>query len=129
LMLCYGPPTPPILKGLFVGPLRSVVQPLTTRLANLLLRFDEHQDRNTDTFIFFKCVGTKRAGAALPETHSQPSFICPRCSSELVGVACVACGTRFPEADGMLFLLPAQFAQVYEDYVHGRRASLPAAHL
>jgi ubiquinone/menaquinone biosynthesis C-methylase UbiE len=123
LMLCYGPPTPPLLKSLFLGPLRLIALPLTAALAKLLLTFDGRQDRTSDTFLFFTCRGepvTATVGSA---------FVCPRCGSELAATRCLGCGTVFPESDGMLFLLPAQFSYVFDDYTRHEGASIPAEHL
>src|SRR5206468_2848340 len=83
LMLCYGPPTPPILKRVFLGPLGWLAIPLTTRLAKLLLRFDEQQDRDTDSFVFFKCAGDVR-----DSRDRELRLSCPRCSSVLVDTKC-----------------------------------------
>jgi ubiquinone/menaquinone biosynthesis C-methylase UbiE len=124
LMRCYGPPTPSVLKRLFLGPLRSIALPLTKQLAGLLLLMDEFQDRATDTFVFFKCAGVGRVDGG-----DDLRLVCPQCSSELTALKCVGCGTRFPEAEGMVFLLPAQFKHVYDDYVHRRNAKVPLEHL
>jgi predicted RNA-binding Zn-ribbon protein involved in translation (DUF1610 family) len=121
-MLCYGPPTPPLVKRLFVGPLRRIALPLTTGIARALIRYDAYQDRTTDTFVFFVCQGA-------PVTdRTSVVFECPRCGSKLGGSRCAACGTVFPEVDGMLFLLPSAFAFVFEEY--SRRVSdMPTEHL
>jgi hypothetical protein len=124
LMLSFGPPTPAILKWVYLGPLRPIALPLTTSLARLLLRFDAGGDRAADTFVFFTCRGERRGPIG------ESPLACPRCGSDLATSApCVQCGTAFPTLDGMLFLLPAQFAHVYDEYVQRTGTPVPAEHL
>lgn len=125
LMISYGPPTPALLKRIFLGPLRAVALPLTTAVARLLVRLDAYQDRATDTFVFFH--GPSRA--TLGPTDDPGDLLCPRCSSELGGAQCSACGASFPEADGMLFLLPSQFAYIFDEYLARGDATMPNEHL
>ncbi len=124
LMLCYGPPTPAILKGLFLGPLRPLALPLTASLARLLLAFDAGGDRTKDTFVFYECDGL------MPEpVRLATDLVCPRCGAGLAGDTCDGCDARYGTADGMLFLLPPEFAQVFDDYVRHDAAPVPAEHL
>jgi hypothetical protein len=124
LMLCYGPPTPAILKRLFLGPLRPLAIPLTASLARLLIAFDAGADRTKDTFVFYECDGqTVESGPFATD------LLCPRCSAGLKGDACDGCGARYGTADGMLFLLPPQFAYVFDDYVRHEAVPVPAEHL
>lgn len=123
LMLCYGPPTPAILKRLFLGPLRPLALPLTSGLARQLLAFDAREDRAKDTFVFFECDGRTR------EPNPAGDLVCPQCGADLTGSACARCGANYPKADGMLFLLPAQFSHVFDDYARREAGPVPAEHL
>jgi SAM-dependent methyltransferase len=124
LMLCYGPPTPAILKRAFLGPLRFVAFPLSRTLARLLLRFDAGENRAADTFVFYACEGD---GSAAVERGRE--LVCPRCASDLDGARCTSCGAIYPQADGMLFLLPPQFASVFDEYARREGAPIRADHL
>ena len=124
LMLCYGPPTPPILKRVFLGPLRWIALPLSRSLARLLIRFDAGEDRATDTFIFYECEGDRSAAA-----DRGRELICPRCASELDGARCSSCGVIYPQADGMLFLVSPQFASVFDEYSRREGSPIRAEHL
>lgn len=123
LMVCYGPPTPAVLKALFLGPLRFIAVPLTKELGRLLVRFDAGEDRTKDTFVFFE------AGDVTTAAGRTPELMCPRCEGPLDGARCTRCGTAYPVADGMLFLLPPQFAYVYDDYTASEARPMPAEHL
>lgn len=113
LMGCYGPPTPPTLKGPFLAkPLRWLVLPLTVDIAKLLIRYDQHQDRSTDSFISYVC----RSRQFTPATGHN-FLVCPDCNSELAETnKCTGCGKEYSYTDGMLFLLPKQFADLQPDY-------------
>jgi hypothetical protein len=73
-MRCYGPPTPPRLKRLFLGPLRSLAVRMTIKLASLLIRFDAYQDRESDVAVFFSC-----RSKVFSRTTNGRDLICPRC--------------------------------------------------
>jgi len=124
LMLCYGPPTPAILKRAFLGPLRFVALPLSKTLARLLIRFDAGENRATDTFVFYACEGDGSVDVARGR-----ELICARCASDLDGARCTSCGAVYPQADGMLFLLPTQFASVFDEYARHEGAPIHADHL
>jgi hypothetical protein len=123
LMLCYGPPTPAILKRLFLGPLRPLVLPLTSSLARALLAFDAREDRTKDTFVFFESDGHIR------EVRAAGDLVCPSCGADLTGYACGSCGASYPTKDGMLFLLAPEFAYVFDDYSRSESGPVSAEHL
>ncbi len=124
LMRCYGPPTPALLKRIFLGPLRRVAIPLTIELARLLITFDRYQDRGRDAFVFYVC----RSRAFISESRGEVA-LCARCGSVLSATRCEACGASFPLADGMLFLLPERWAYLYEDYTGRATSRVPSQHL
>jgi uncharacterized protein YbaR (Trm112 family) len=124
LMLCYGPPTPAVLKSLVLGALRPLALPLTASLARQLLAFDAEQDRERDTFVFFECDGTIRDFQS-----GKGDLVCPRCRAELTASICSQCGAKYPTVDGMLFLLPPRFADVFDDYAQHEAHPMPAEHL
>jgi hypothetical protein len=126
LMGCYGPPTPPTLKGPFLAkPLRWLVLPLTVDIAKLLIRYDQHQDRSTDSFISYVC----RSGQYTPA--AGPNFlVCPDCNGELAETnKCNGCGKEYSYTDGMLFLLPKKFADLQPDYNYDVSSRTPKEHL
>jgi ubiquinone/menaquinone biosynthesis C-methylase UbiE len=123
LMLCYGPPTPSVVKSLFLGVLRPLALPLTSSLARRLLASDAHEDRTKDTFVFFECDGKIR------ESVPVGDLVCPRCGVGLTGSLCGGCGANYPQSDGMLFLLPPQFSYVFDDYSRHEAAPIPTEHL
>ena len=86
--------------------------------------FDSRGDRTKDTFVFYECDG----GTAGPAQNGT-DLVCPRCRAELYGDTCDGCNARYETADGMLFLLPPQFAHVFDDYVRHEAAPVPAEHL
>jgi len=124
LMRCFGPPTPAVLKRIFLGPLRPIAIPLTTLLARQILELDRRQDRSTDTYVFYVC----RSREAWPSTTDE-ALLCPECRSPLDGRRCGACGASYPFADGMLFVLPKRWAYLFDDYTSSRAARVPAQHL
>jgi ubiquinone/menaquinone biosynthesis C-methylase UbiE len=124
-MRCYGPPTPPLLKKAFLGPLRLLIIPMTIKLAELLISFDAYQDRATDTFVFF----SYKSKLFRPMTKDQ-GLLCPRCEGSLNSEhRCERCGTAYSFKDGMLFLLPEEFDYIAREYSSEVAASIPAEHL
>lgn len=125
LMICYGPPTPYLLKQLFLGWLRPIVMPMTVRLASLLIQYDAKQDRARDAFVVFVC---KSKG--FHPSESKQELVCPQCGGQL-GPAhqCVDCRTVYPEKDGMLFLLPKDVWHIVQEYSSEIAAAIPAEHL
>jgi hypothetical protein len=112
LMRCTGPPTPPRLKRIFLGPLRSLVLPLTKTVAQLLIRFDEFQDRSRDAYVSY--VGRSRAFSRSGESGY---LACPACRGSLdARDACLKCGTQYVRGDGMLFLLPRDMDHIRTGY-------------
>ena len=123
-MRCYGPPTPALLKRIFLGPLRRIAIPLTKTLALLLLKFDQRQGRETDTFVFYVCRSREPA-----MDSNDEGLLCPGCRSPLLGTRCEACGASYPVADKMLFLLPKRWAYLFDDYVSAVATPVSAEHL
>jgi SAM-dependent methyltransferase len=112
LMRCYGPPTPRNLKRLFLGPLRWLAIPVTTMLAKLVIRFDEHQDRSRDAFVSYMCKSRHYVAA-----RSESYLACPSCGGELnPSNRCTKCGTQCCAEDGMLFLLRGELKYIAEEY-------------
>ena len=109
LMRCTGPPTPSVVKALLLGPLRALSLPLTRRIARDLICYDALADRGRDVYVLY--VLESRAWQ-----RSDDELICPQCGASLNGVVCSSCGTRFPEADGMVFVLPDALAHIERDY-------------
>ena len=109
LMRCTGPPTPSVVKALLLGPLRALSLPLTRRIARDLICYDALADRSRDVYVLY--VLESRAWQ-----RSDDELICPQCGASLNGVVCSSCGTRFPEADGMVFVLPDALAHIERDY-------------
>jgi uncharacterized protein YbaR (Trm112 family) len=126
LMRCQGPPTPADLKGLFLSNrLRWLVLPLTANLAKLLIRYDQHQDRSTDSFISYVCKSQNyvplRAGNYLA---------CPNCRGELSQTnQCTVCSREYSYTDGMLFLLPEELADLQQQYNFEVSRHTPKEHL
>ena len=120
---CTGPPTPSLWKTVALGPLRSVVLPLTRTLARMLIEFDAYQDRSTDTFVAFRCRTAQRRESRTTE------LICPLCSGEVVELRCQRCGEQFPQKDGMIFVLPPHLRGVFQDYRSEIAAATASEHL
>jgi len=125
LMGCQGPPTPPRLKHLFLTKLRWLALPLSADIAKLLIRYDQYQDRSTDTFVSYVCKSRNYVPA------QDGSYLqCPDCEQELdAAIRCPACGKAYSSTDGMLFLLPKELKDLQQGYNHQVAAQLPAEHL
>lgn len=120
LMRCTGPPTPWLLKRLFLGPLRRLVLPLTRALAKLLVQFDEFQDRSRDAYVSY--VGRSRTFSRSGETSC---LVCPACRGSLDHRdACVKCGVEYVRGDGLLFLLPRAMDHIRTGYQAAVAATL-----
>jgi Methyltransferase domain len=120
LMRCTGPPTPPRLKRIFLGPLRSLVLPLTKTVARLLVRFDEFQDRSRDAYVSY--VGRSRA---FSRSGQSGHLVCPTCRGSLdTRDACVKCGTEYVRGDGLLFLLSRDMDHIRTGYQVALAATL-----
>lgn len=126
IMRCYGPPTPPMVKHLVLTKaLRWFALPLTANLAKLLIRYDQHQDRATDSFISYIC----RSQNYLP-AHAANYLVCPHCRKELThNNQCPGCGKEYSATDGMLFLLPDDLADLQQEYNQEVSAQIPKEHL
>lgn len=112
LMRCTGPPTPHILKQLFLGPLRRIAIPLTAAIAKLLIQYDELQDRSKDVFVSYTC----QSKAWVPSSD-RSHLKCPECGGMLtVEDACEKCGLAYAKTDGMLFLLPRELDHIRVNY-------------
>ena len=121
LMLCTGPPTPPILKRVFLGASEGIVLSLTKRIASLLIRFDVHQDRSKDAFVSYTCKS--REFRRSPE---GPRLMCPDCKTALAPTnKCVGCGVHYQTSDGMLFLLPREIDHIRQAYSPEFAATIP----
>jgi DNA-directed RNA polymerase subunit RPC12/RpoP len=126
VMRCYGPPTPSIVKGLFLRkPFRWIVLPLTADIAKLLIRYDEQQDRATDSFISYICTSRN-----YESQQPQSPLTCPDCESSLTADNnCSSCGRHFSHTDGMLFLLPREMEDLQHDYNREVSTGIPQEHL
>lgn len=112
LMRCTGPPTPWLLKRIFLGPLRPLILPLTRGLARLLVRFDESQDRAKDAYVSY--VGRSRT---FSRSGGDGYLMCPTCRQSLdARHACVKCGVEYVQDDGLLFLLPRELEHIRTGY-------------
>ena len=125
LMRCYGPPTPPNLKQLFLTKLRWLALPLTSDVAKLLIRYDQHQDRKTDSFISYVCKSRNYVPA-----DAGNYLLCPDCRRELSEAnRCLDCGKEYSSTDGMLFLLQKELADLQQGYSHELSLQIPKEHL
>src|SRR5262245_20355364 len=120
LMRCTGPPTPWLLKRLFLGPLRPLALPLTKALARLLVRFDEFQDRAKDAYVSY--VGRSRT---FNRSVEMSYLACPACGGTLdTRAACVKCGMEYVRRDGLLFLLAQELDHIRTGYQAAVAATL-----
>jgi hypothetical protein len=125
MMRCYGPPTPPDLKRLFLTKLRWLALPLTADVAKLLIRYDQHQDRATDSFISYVCKSRNYVPAA-----AGNYLLCPDCRRELSEVnRCGDCRKDYSSTDGMLFLLREELADLQQGYSYELSLQIPKEHL
>ena len=125
MMRIYGPPTPPNLKQLFLTKLRWLAIPLTASVAKLLIRYDQHQDRTTDSFISYVCKSRNYVPAE-PGNY----LVCPDCRRELNEAnRCLDCGKEYSSTDGMLFLLREELADLQQGYSHELSLQIPKEHL
>lgn len=125
MMRCYGPPTPPNLKQLFLTKLRWLALPLTADVAKLLIRYDQHQDRSTDSFISYVCKSRNYVPAG-----EGNYLLCPDCRRELNSAnRCIDCGKHYSSTDGMLFLLREELADLQQGYSHELSLQIPKEHL
>lgn len=125
MMRSYGPPTPARLKHLCLTKLRWLALPLTADVAKLLIRYDQHQDRSTDSFISYVCKSRNYVPAA-PGNH----LLCPNCRRQLDDTdRCLDCGKQFSSTDGMLFLLREELADLQQGYSHELSLQIPKEHL
>ena len=125
IMRCYGPPTPANLKRLFLTKLRWIALPLSADVAKLLIRYDQHQDRSTDSFISYLCKSQNYAPA-----RDGNYLACPNCQEELSQAnQCTTCGKEYSYTDGMLFLLPEKLADIQQGYSHEVSSRIPGEHL
>lgn len=126
LMGVEGPPTPPTIKRLCNGPLRPLTHGLIATLAQLIIRYDQWQDRAKDVYVSYVC--------------SQPGFerspvaeylLCPVCREPLsAAYACPACARQYPVKDGILFLLePALLERISGEYSVWAAQHLTPEHL
>lgn len=112
LMCCTGPPTPDVLKRLFLGRLRRIALPTTKELAKLLIQFDELQDRSKDAFVSYTC---KSRWFERSDVHSY--LICPSCKNGLdLTNKCRDCEAEYSRIDGMLFLLSPELDHIRLTY-------------
>ena len=125
MMRCYGPPTPANLKQLFLTKLRWLALPLTASVAKLLIRYDQHQDRSTDSFISYVCKSRNYV-----PNDSGNYLLCPDCRKELNAAnRCSDCAAEFTSTDGMLFLLREELADLQQGYSHELSLQIPKEHL
>jgi hypothetical protein len=126
IMRCYGPPTPAHLKNLFLRkPLRWFALPLTRVMAELLIRYDQHQDRSQDVYVSFVCKSRFAFGRPL-----ENYLNCPRCDAKLTeSDRCQGCGKQYESQDHMLFLLPQEIEDIETGYDPNLARLTPAEHL
>lgn len=125
MMRCYGPPTPVNLKQLFLTKLRWLALPLTRDVAKLLIRYDQHQDRTTDSFISYVCESRNYVAA-----EGGNYLLCPDCRRELNEEnRCLDCLKEYSSTDGMLFLLREELADLQQGYSYELSLQIPKEHL
>lgn len=125
MMRCYGPPTPAKMKQLFLTKLRWLALPLSGDLAKLLIRFDQHQDRSTDSFISYLCTSKNYVAVA-----AGSYLVCADCQQQLNEAnRCEGCATEYSYTDGMLFLLPEALKDLQQGYNHELSLQTPKEHL
>jgi hypothetical protein len=124
MMRCYGPPTPAKMKQLFLTKLRWLL-PLSADLAKLLIRYDQHQDRSTDSFISYLCTSKNYVAA-----RTGNYLVCAQCQRELSEAnRCEGCGREYSYTDGMLFLLPEALKDLQQGYNYEISLQTPKEHL
>ena len=125
MMRCYGPPTPAKLKAIFLNKLPGVALPLTADLAKLLIRFDQYQDRSTDSFISYLCTSRNYVADA-----AGSYLVCANCRQQLSEAnVCAGCGKEYSYTDGMLFLLPEELKDLQQGYNYEVSQRTPKEHL
>lgn len=125
IMRCYGPPTPANLKRLFLTKLRWLALPLSADIAKLLIRYDQYQNRSTDSFISYMCKSRNYVPA-----RDGNYLACPNCQGELSRAnQCTACGKEYSYTDGMLFLLPEHLADLQQGYSQEVSSQISGEHL
>lgn len=124
LMICYGPPTPQLLKKIFLGPLRSLALPLTRKLAEALLYYDSRKTREKDVFINYLV----KSRNAVPDKSGE-IFLCPECSGLIDNNSCLKCRRQYRVIDNMLFLLGDNFKNIEASYNPSVAREIPAEHL
>jgi hypothetical protein len=113
------------LKQLFLTKLRWLALPLTADVAKLLIRYDQHQDRSTDSFISYVC----KSRNYVPNDGGN-YLLCPDCRKELNAAnGCSDCAAEFTSTDGMLFLLREELADLQQGYSHELSLQIPKEHL
>jgi hypothetical protein len=121
LMRCTGPPTPAVLKRLFLGPLRWIALPMTKRLATSLIQYDELQDRSKDSFVSYTCNSRR-----FQRVDNVNYIMCPICEHRLDGSnKCSNCTVEYLRVDGMLFLLPKELDHIRLNYRPSFAATVP----
>lgn len=125
LLRCTGPPTPPRSKRLLLGPLRSVVIPLTRALARRLIAQDAFEPRERDAYVSYLAKSKRWSGGA-----RAGALACAECGGALgAGDSCPECGNAYQRVDGMLFLLPSRLHHIGAAYSPRLAESVPAEHL
>jgi hypothetical protein len=122
LMRCTGPPTPPVLKRLLLGPLRRPSLALTRAIARRLVALDATEDRQTDVYVSYIADSRRwtRNGA----------LSCPSCAERLdAGDRCTGCGRQYETIDEMLFLLPPELDHIRRRYSRSLAATVAAERL
>jgi ubiquinone/menaquinone biosynthesis C-methylase UbiE len=125
MMRCYGPPTPAKMKNLFLTKLRWLALPLSRDVAKLLIRYDQHQDRSTDSFISYLCTSKNYVAA-----RAGSYLLCADCQQQLNEAnRCERCGKEYSYTDGMLFLLPESLKDLQQGYNYELSLQTPKEHL
>ena len=125
LQFSFGPPTPPLTKRILLW-FDFATVPLTEALVHELIRFDDREPRDRDTFISY--AATSRNVAVVSEAHHP--LACPHDRTALTASHhCPACERDYPTRDGLVFLLPDDLQAITRDYDPAVARGTPAEHL
>lgn len=126
IMRCTGPPTPQDLKGFFLNKyMRRITLPVTTGIAQMLIQYDQFQDRSRDAYVSYVCASRHPF-----EPGSENYLLCPRCGGEITEAdRCKGCEKQYSRMDEMLFLLPEEMEYVEKGYDPDKARLTPKEHL
>lgn len=125
-LLSFGPPTPPLVKSILLGPLRRFSLWLTTALANELVLFDAGEPRADDVGLSYVCQ-SRNVGQ---QARATDDLICPHDGMPLAAqLNCPTCGRSFRKNHGLLFVLPDDLRAIEDEFDAEVAAAVPAEHL